>query len=233
MLEPGEGRPRPSECGPCLSSARNAVDQSKRTTRRTRGCRNLDMDRRFKGPCPSSAPSLSEPRHPGTYPCEAVASPRYTLTVRPCKDRTSGCVDGQEMLNGPDRRVGAGGSVVRGPSGYISVGYGLIELEFRKGLRISGIESGRLIESELGLGWAAGGSQERRPTGKIEADEDRADGRWIGDEGDDTHGSAARGADEREDIIDASDKGGPSRGSTAAWGGSVRRTRRGLSAELP
>ena len=63
-----------------------------------------------------------------------------------------------------------------------SVGYGLIELEFRKGLRISGIGSARLIESELGLGWAAGG---------------------------------ARGADEREDIIDASDKGGPSRGSTA------------------
>ena len=120
-----------------------------------------------------------------------------------------------------------------GPSGYISVGQGLIELVFRNGLRIGGIESERLVEPELGLGWGAGGTQERRPTGKIEADEDGADGRWIGDKGNDTHGSAARGADEREDLIDASDEGSPSRGGTAAWGGSVRRTRGGLSVELP
>ena len=62
--------------------------------------------------------------------------------------------------------------------GVLSVGQGLIELEFGKGLRISGIESGRLIESELGLRWGAGRSQERRPTGKIETGQDGVDGRW-------------------------------------------------------
>ena len=58
------------------------------------------------------------------YPCEAVPRPRCTLTVHPCGDRTSGCVDGQEMLNGPDPRVRYGGSV-----GPVSVAHGLIELE--------------------------------------------------------------------------------------------------------
>ncbi len=59
------------------------------------------------------------------------------------------------------------------------------------------------------------------------------DGNGIGDEGDDTHGSAARRADEWEDVIDASDEGCPSRGSTAAWCGSVRRARDRLCVELP
>ena len=63
--------------------------------------------------------------------------------------------------------------------------------------------------------------------------EDGAYGDGIGDEGDDTHGSTTRQADERENIIDASDEGGPSRGSTAACAGSVRRTRDALSVELP
>ncbi len=119
-----------------------------------------------------------------------------------------------------------------GRGSVLSVGQGLIELEFGKGLRISGIESGRLIESELGLRWGAGRSEERSPTGKIETGQDGVDGRWIGDEGDDTHGSAARRADEWEDVIDPSDEGCPSRGSTAAWCGSVRRTRDRLRVEL-
>ncbi len=101
------------------------------------------------------------------------------------------------------------------------------------GFRIGGVEPAGLIESEFRLGWGPGGGHGRRPTGKIEVGEDRANGNRIGDEGDDAHRSAAGRADEREDIIDASDKGGPSRGSTAGWGDSVRRTHGGLSAELP
>ena len=54
----------------------------------------------------------------------------------------------------------------------ISVGQGLIELEVGDRFRIRGIESGGLIEPEVGLGWGAGGTQKRRPTRKIEADED-------------------------------------------------------------
>jgi len=66
-------------------------------------------------------------------------------------------------------RVQYGGSV-----GLTSVGYGLIELEFGDRLRIRGIESGGLIEPEVGLGWGAGGTQERRPAGEIEIGEDGA-----------------------------------------------------------
>ena len=104
----------------------------------------------------------------------------------------------------------------------LSVGQGLIELNLGDRFRIRGIESGGLIEPEVGLGWGAGGTQERRQTGKIEVGENGANGNGIGDEGDDAHGSAARRADERQNIIDPGNKGGPSRGSTAAWGGSVR-----------
>ena len=49
----------------------------------------------------------------------------------------------------------------------------------------------------------------------------QSNGNGIGDEGDDAHGSTTGRADERQDIIDASDEGGPSRGSTPAWGGSA------------
>ena len=56
----------------------------------------------------------------------------------------------------------------------------MIELEFRKGFRIRGIESGGLIETELGLGWGAGGTEGRRPTGKIEVGEDGANGNGSG-----------------------------------------------------
>lgn len=49
------------------------------------------------------------------------------------------------------------------------VGQGLIEVEVRDRLRIRGIESSGLIETELGLGWGAGGTEGRRPTGKIDS----------------------------------------------------------------
>ena len=48
------------------------------------------------------------------------------------------------MPNGADP-----GCRTAGPSGCVSVGHGLIELELWRWLRIGGIESGRLIESEL------------------------------------------------------------------------------------
>ena len=41
--------------------------------------------------------------------------------------------------------------------------------------------------------------------------EDGADGSGVGDEGDDAHGSAARRAEEREDVVDAGHEGGPAR----------------------
>ena len=47
-----------------------------------------------------------------TPSCEAVARPRCTLIVHPCKNVTSGCVDGQEMVEGahpgPGRPTGEG-----------------------------------------------------------------------------------------------------------------------------
>ena len=133
--------------------------------------------------------------------------------------------------------VGGGGWTLRaegsGRRGVLSSGQGLIEVEFWDGLRIGGIESGGLIEPELGLGWGASGTQGRRPAGKIEVGEDGANGNGIGNEGDDAHRSTTRGADEGEQLIDPGDEGGPSRGSTAAWGGSAGRVREGLRVELP
>ena len=45
-----------------------------------------------------------------------------------------------------------------GPRSVLSVVQGLIELDLGDRLRIRRIESGGLIESELGLGWGAGGT---------------------------------------------------------------------------
>jgi hypothetical protein len=120
------------------------------------------------------------------------------------------------MSNEPEPRVRYGGSFE-----LVSVRQGLIELEFGDRLRIRGIEFGGLIEREVSLGWGAGGTQQRRPAGKIEVGENGVDGIGIGDEGDNTHGSTTRRADERQDIIDASDEGGPSRRRTPAWGGAA------------
>ena len=98
--------------------------------------------------------------------------------------------------------VGEGGWTLRaegsGRRGVLSVGQGLIEVQLWDRLRIRGIESGGLIEPEFGLGWGAGGTQGRRPTGKIEVREDRTNGN--GNEGDDAHRSTAGWADERERL---------------------------------
>ena len=58
------------------------------------------------------------------------------------------------MSNGPEPRVRYGGSFE-----LVSVRRGLIELELADRLRIRGIKFGGLIESEVSLGWGAGGTQ--------------------------------------------------------------------------
>ena len=121
----------------------------------------------------------------------------------------------------------------------LSVGQGLIELEgtarsvVGNGFRIGGVEPAGLIEREDALGRRASRRQWRGSGGEIEIGEDGVQGNRIRNEGDDAHGSPTRRADERQDIVDTSDEGGPARGSTPAWGDSVRRTRDGLSVELP
>ena len=80
--------------------------------------------------------------------------PRCTITVRPCKDVTIGCVDGQEMANGSDPASGTAGP---GSVGQVSVRQRLIELEFRNGFRIGGVEAAGLIEGEEALGRSPSG----------------------------------------------------------------------------
>ena len=71
---------------------------------------------------------------------------------------------------------------------------------------------------EEALGRCPSRRQGRRPTGKIEVGQDGANGNGIGDEGDDAHRSTAARADERQNIVDTSDEGGPERGGAAARG---------------
>ena len=82
-----------------------------------------------------------------------------------------------------------------GRRGVLSIGQGLVEVEVWDRLWIRGIETGGLIKPELGLGWGAGGTQERRPAGKIEVGQDRADGKGIGSEGDDGSSERPRSTD--------------------------------------
>ncbi len=69
--------------------------------------------------------------------------------------------------------------------GRLSVGQGRIELEFRDGFGVGGVERTALIELEHPLGR------------EIEMGEDRAHWNGIDDERDDAHRSPARRADER------------------------------------
>ena len=62
--------------------------------------------------------------------------------------------------------MGEGGRTLKaeghGRGRVLSVGQGLIELEVGDRLWVGGIQSGGLIEPEVGLGWGTGGTQERR-----------------------------------------------------------------------
>ncbi len=89
------------------------------------------------------------------------------------------------------------------------MGQGLIELEVGHGVSIGGVEGGSLIEQEVTLRGRAGGREERGPVGQLEVEEDGGDDGRVGEEGEDAHGSAAGGAEEREDLVDAGEEDGP------------------------
>ena len=97
-------------------------------------------------------------------------------------------------------RWAVGGGLVRGaegrggggrlrPSGIPVVGWGLIELELREGLRSRELESWGLIEVELGLGRAPSGGHAGRLVRQVEMEEDALYGGGEGDERDDPPGS--------------------------------------------
>ena len=111
------------------------------------------------------------------------------------------------MANGSDPASGTAGP---GSVGQVSVRQRLIELDLRNGFRIGGVESAGLIELEEALRRRPSGRQWRRLGREIEIGENGAYGNGIRNEGDDAHRSTTGRADERQDIIDASDEGGPS-----------------------
>ena len=100
----------------------------------------------------------------------------------------------------------------------LSVWQRLIELEFRNGLRIGGVEFAGLIEFEEALGRRPSRRQWRGSGGEIEMGKDGANGNGIGDERDDAHRSTTGRANERQDIVDTRDEGGPARGRAATRG---------------
>ncbi len=129
-----------------------------------------------------------------------------------CADRMRGWAGDGERIR---PRVGDGGfwSV-----GQVSVRQRLIELEFRNGFRIGGVESAGLIELEEALRRRPSGRQWRGLGREIEIGENGAYGNGIRNEGDDAHRSTTGRADERQHIVDTRDEGGPARGCAAARG---------------
>ena len=107
------------------------------------------------------------------------------------------------MANGSDPASGTAGP---GSVGQVSVRQRLIELEFRNGFWIGGVEPAGLIEREEALRRRPSGRQWRGLGREIEIGENGAYGNGIRNEGDDAHGNTARRADERQDIIDTSDE---------------------------
>jgi len=94
----------------------------------------------------------------------------------------------------------------------------LIELKVGHGLRIGRVEA--LVEQEVTLRRPAGRRERRRPVGEVEVQEDGGDNRRVGEEGEDAHGPATGGAEERHDLIDAGEEHGP---PDARGGGGPRR----------
>jgi len=89
-------------------------------------------------------------------------------------------------------------------------GRGLVELEVGHGLGIGGIEARCLVEREVPLRWPASGRERGRPVGealtprdnvargpRFEVEEDDGDDGRVGEEGEDAHGPAAGGTEER------------------------------------
>ena len=103
------------------------------------------------------------------------------------------------MANGSEPASGTAGP---GSVGQVSVRQRLIELEFRNGFRIGGVESAGLIELEEALRRRPSGRQWRGLGREIEIGENGAYGNGIRNEGDDAHRSTTGRADERQDIVD-------------------------------
>ena len=104
----------------------------------------------------------------------------------------------------------------------------LVEVVFGNGLGLSGIELRALVEVvgegflgglfcfptgarhvELGLGWPPGWMKERGRRGLPDMGQDLCDGLRLGEERDECEGCLAGWADEGEDLVDASQEGGP------------------------
>jgi hypothetical protein len=103
---------------------------------------------------------------------------------------------------------------------------GLVEHEVWVGLGVRRIEGGGLIEEEVALWRAARGGAGRGTVGEVDVEEDGGyDGR-VGEKGEDGHLATAGGAEERQDIVDASEEHGP---SDPRWAGAPSRFRIGRS----
>ena len=88
-------------------------------------------------------------------------------------------------------------------------GQGLVEVEVGHRLGLGGIEARRLVDQEISLRRPASGREGRRPVGEVEVHEDGGEDGRIGDEGEDLHGAAAGGTEERQDLVDPGEEHGP------------------------
>jgi hypothetical protein len=107
---------------------------------------------------------------------------------------------------------GSGGRSGRGrlrASDLPVVRRGLIELELRHGFGSREVEGRGLVEVEFGLGRAASGGHAGRPMRQVKMEEDALYGGREGDPRDDLHLATADGTQEREHLVDASQKLGP------------------------
>jgi hypothetical protein len=80
---------------------------------------------------------------------------------------------------------------------------GLIELELRDGLRSREVEGRGLVEVEFGLGRTPSGGHAGGSMRQVEMEEDALQGGGEGDKRDDPHLSTACGAQKREHFVDA------------------------------
>lgn len=106
----------------------------------------------------------------------------------------------------------------------------LVEVELRRRLGLGRINLGRLVEEEVTLRWPTGGRDWRGPVGQIEVNEDGAEDRRIGEEGEDPHLATTVRAQQGEHLVNPSEKLRPAApsGSGCGRGGPVDAGLRGL-----
>ena len=108
------------------------------------------------------------------------------------------------------RGDGAVGGRVRRESVVEAGRQGLIEAEVGLGLRVRGVEGGGLIEQEVALWRAASGGEGRGAVWEVEMEEDGGDDGRVGEKGEDRHLATARGAEQRQDLVDPGEEHRPS-----------------------